>query len=246
MHLNKFANQAAYEAATIDKPAVSLVGSDVIYDSDPSNGHAYVDLGLRSGGNKILFATMNIGAAAPQDYGDYFAWGETSKRYTSISGTSFVGGTFVESNAPFYDGSKYTKYNYTDSKLTLDAADDVATVQWGGNWRIPDNADLEYLLNSTYCTAEWTSNYNSTGVAGLVVTGKGDYASNSIFFPAAGFGGGDAVRYAGVFGGYGSRCRNEWVPDNIDYLYFDKDNQYNSSTLRDSGYPVRPVLVIPE
>ena len=172
---------------------------------DPANGHAYVDLGLRSGGNKILFATMNIGASSATESGDYFAWGETSKRYTSISGSSIVGGTFESSNALFYSGSAWTKYNTTDNKLTLDTADDVASVMWGGEWRMPDKADFEFLLNSTYCANSWTSNYNSTGVAGLVVTGKGDYAGNSIFLPAAGGGNDDSVDSAGYYGYYWSR-----------------------------------------
>ena len=124
---------------------------------DPANGHEYVDLGLRVGGNKILFATMNIGASAPQEYGDYFAWGETSKRYTSISDDTVVGGSFTWANAPYHTGnnqntgwSKYIPTGYesytvsgtADNKLVLDASDDVASVLWGGSWRMPDDSDL--------------------------------------------------------------------------------------------------------
>ena len=210
----------------------------------PANGHAYVDLGLRSGGNKILFATMNIGASSATEYGDYFAWGETSKRYTSISGTSIIGSNFNFSNAPFFDGSVWTKYNNTDNKRTLDAADDVASVMWGGNWRMPDMADLQFLLNSTYCTAAWTADYNSTGVAGLVVTGKGDYAGNSIFFPAAGLGRTDSILEAGNCGFYWSRSADEGVPSVVYYLDFPAPSIVGEE--RFLGHSVRPVLVIPE
>ena len=239
----------SFASVTVDdfssQSAVELVAPA----PDPSNGHAYVDLGLRSGGNKILFATMNIGASAPQEYGDYFAWGETSKRYTSISGSSIIGGTFSESNAPFWNGSAWTKYNDTDNKLTLDAADDVASVMWGGNWRMPDKADLEFLLNDTYCTYAWTSNYNSTGVAGLVVTGKGDYVGNSIFLPAEGVGDDDSVDGVGDGGHYWSRSRIEDDADGAYVLFFIWDGEADqgvSVDLRYCGFSVRPVLVIPE
>jgi len=209
----------------------------------PDNGHAYVDLGLRSGGNKILFATMNIGASAPEEYGDYFAWGETSKRYTSISGTSIVGGTFTSSNAPFKDGSSWTKYNTTDGKTTLEAGDDVATVLWGGSWRMPDKADLEFLLNSTYCTAIWTT---QSGVKGFLITGKGDYLGNSIFLPAAGYGNGGSVDGPGRYGRYWSRSRLEVDADLALYLDFRESGQGVYGDDRYYGYSVRPVLVVPE
>ena len=222
----------------------------ILPEPDPANGYAYVDLGLRSGGNKILFATMNIGASAPQEYGDFFAWGETSKRYTSIVALSnitiFDGGSFVQNNAPYYSGSTYTKYNTTDNKLTLDAADDVASVMWGGEWRMPDKADLEFLLNSTYCTAARTANYNSTGVAGIVVTGKNDYAGNSIFLPAAGRGVNDSVFGAGDYGYYWSRSRYE-SPASLAYsLNFSESSRSVGNNFRYYGCSVRPVLVIPE
>ena len=213
---------------------------------DPANGHAYVDLGLRSGGNKILFATMNIGASAPQEYGDYFAWGETSKRYASISGSSIVGGSFTQVTAPFYSGDAWTKYNSTDNKLTLDAADDVASVMWSGEWRMPDKADLEFLLNDTYCTVAWTADYNSTGVAGLVVTGKGDYAGNSIFLPAAGYGDNEFVFGPGEGGNYLSRSRFEGNADYAYCLYFNEGARGVDDRNRYRSFSVRPVIVLPE
>ena len=235
----------------IEKPGVA----------DPANGHAYVDLGLRVGGNKILFATMNIGANSPEEYGDYFAWGETSKRYTSISGNTLVGGTFNWSNCPYHTGSSSTtgwnKYIPTaktsywsgdgdpDNKLTLEASDDAATVQWGGNWRMPDKADLQFLVSSNV-TYEWTNDWNSTGVKGLVITGKSDYSANSIFLPAASQFYSASRNSAGSNGYYWSRSLYENIPQNAWYLNFSDEDKYIGESYRSNGQPVRPVLVIPE
>ena len=228
--------------------------------TDPANGHAYVDLGLRSGGNKILFATMNVGASAPEEYGDYFAWGETTKRYTSISGSSITGATFEFSNCPYHTGSTYNagwskyiptgKESYTvsgtaDNLLTLEASDDVASVQWGGEWRMPDSDELEMLISSSVNHA-WTSNYNSTGVAGYLITGKGDYSSASLFLPAAGNCDGGSRIGAGGGGSYWSRSVYAGNPCNARYLYFQGDNGGLSNSRRCYGYSVRPVLVLPE
>lgn len=93
-------------------------------NKDLAEYHGAVDQGLRRDGKKILFATCNVRAGSPEQYGDYYAWGETAVRYVSISGTTFR-------NAPFWDDSAYTRYNDTDNKLTLDPEDDVAHVKWG-------------------------------------------------------------------------------------------------------------------
>lgn len=221
-------------------------------------GHQWIDLGLRSGGNKILFAATNIGAANPEDYGTYFAWGATTKNYTSISGSSVIGGSFDWDNCPFEtagDGSNFSKYTASendyatsgtaDGLSTLATADDVAHVQWGGNWRMPDKSDLEYLVSSSV-TYEWTSDWDGTGVAGLVVTGKGSYSGNSIFLPAAGFCDGSDLYGAGGFGGYWSRSLFTDSPGDAWYLCFADGDFYADSHRRCYGRSVRPVLVVAE
>jgi len=224
---------------------------------DPANGHAYVDLGLRVGGNKILFATMNIGASAPQEYGDYFAWGETSKRYTSISGSSVVDGSFEWANCPYHAGSagntgwsKYIptgkeSYGVVDNKLTLEAGDDVASVLWGGNWRMPDKSDLEYLISSNV-TYSWTNDYNDTGVPGFIITGKGSFSSASLFLPAAGYCKDTDLFVAGDYGSCWSRSVLSDSPDEAWILCFEAGGQDMGSNSRYNGRSVRPVLVIPE
>ena len=134
------------------------------------NGHQYVDLGLTSG---TLWATTNVGATNPQDYGDYIAWSETEPLYATLdpltwradkdtSGYSWVNFTLSDG-----DSENFTKYNSTDGKTILDPEDDAATVNWGSGWATPTPAEACELEKECYW--EWTTNYNGTGVAGYIV-----------------------------------------------------------------------------
>ena len=220
---------------------------------DPANGHAYVDLGLRSGGNKILFATMNIGASSPEEYGDYFAWGDVVKRYSAIAGSTVTGHSFNMSNYLYANNCNLTKYcsdsyysdgGFTDALTILEAADDVASVTWEGDWRMPDSSELWMLLSSAV-NHEWTSDYNSTGVAGLLVTGKGEFSSASLFLPAAGDCVSTSRHDAGDFGHYWSRSLYVDEPVTALRLYFGEGEDVLEGN-RYSGYSVRPVRVVAE
>ena len=134
--------------------------------------HYYVDLGLPSG---LKWATCNVGANSPYQYGDYFAWGETSPK-----------ATYYWSNYKYGTASdKLTKYNENsalgtvDNKTTLDASDDAARINWKRTWRMPTFAEQEELRQ--YCTWTWVT---INGVNGCKVTSKTN--GNSIFLPAAG------------------------------------------------------------
>lgn len=220
---------------------------------DPANGHAYVDLGLRVGGNKILFATVNIGAATETAYGDYFQWGDTEVRYSSIDEYGNISGfTFNWANYKFGDGSENpttcTKYNATDNKTTLDEEDDAAHVLWGGGWRMPTDAQLELLNHNTAC--QWTKNYEGSHVNGWVFRGTGVYQDASIFLPDAGTtegssgtsidGSGSTIKYWSK-NLYTSELKKAYAlqsyQSNASYCYY-----YD----RKIGMPIRPVLVIPE
>ena len=87
-------------------------------------------------------------------------------------------------NYKWYDSSAHnmSKYNDTDNKMTLDLADDAANVVMGGDWHMPTSAQCAELLDNT--TSSWTTDYNGTGVAGMIFTSKNN--GSSIFFPAAG------------------------------------------------------------
>lgn len=165
----------------------------------PFNGHDYVDLGLPSG---TLWATCNVGANSPEEYGDYFAWGEIVPNKASA---------YTPQNYRFYPGNdddEYTKYNSTDDKWILDLADDAANVVMGGDWHMPTSDQCAELLDKT--TSSWTTDYDGTGVAGMIFTSNNN--GNSIFFPAAGVvvGGGsiDQGEWFGIWSS--SRHSNSW------------------------------------
>ena len=127
------------------------------------NGHKFVDLGLPSG---LLWAETNVGAFAPYADGDYYAWGETETK------SSYSWDTYKW-------GSSTTKYNSSDGKTTLEASDDVATVKWGKECRMPSPAEFQELYNK--CDWTWKSSYN--GASGYLVTGP---SGQTIFLPASG------------------------------------------------------------
>lgn len=132
------------------------------------NGHDYVDLGLPSG---LKWATCNVGATKPYDYGDYFAWGETSPKSNYSWETYF--------DYDYKDGSKIHFKNYENrSKNELESLHDVARLKWGTTWRIPTNAEMKELQDN--CTWKCTV---SSGGSGWKITGP---SGKSIFLPFAG------------------------------------------------------------
>ena len=219
-------------------------------------GHDWVDLGLRLDGNKILFATTNIGADSPEEFGDYFAWGETSKRYTSINSSTGAisgGNSFSTQYAPYHTGSYpyigWTKYFEDDGLVTLEETDDAATQNWGGDWRTPTFEELRLCCISL--STEWRSDYNSSGHSGMIIHGKDGFAS-SIFVPTSG----ECVsntRYLMEDGYYyGNYWSSSLVESDIPCAYalnFNGDSQMlqiSETSSRYKGYTVRPVLVVPE
>ena len=168
------------------------VTSGTIPDED---NHEYVDLGLPSG---LLWATCNVGASKPEEYGDYFAWGETKPK-ANYSWSTYMWGSNYDQLTKYCNKYSFGKNGFTDTKTTLDLADDAARANWGGKWRMPTSADFEELLGNT--SNQWVTNYNGTGVNGRLFT-----ASNgkSIFLPAAGSRDGTSLDSAGPGGRYWS------------------------------------------
>ena len=138
--------------------------------------HGYVDLGLPSG---LLWATCNVGAETAEEYGDYFAWGETQpKDYYYWSTYQYCNGS--SSTLTKYCNNSSNGYNgYTDNLTTLLPEDDAATANWGSDWRMPTNEEWQELYNNT--TVTWTTR---NGVDGRLFTASN---GNSLFLPAAGF-----------------------------------------------------------
>ena len=175
------------------------------------NGHEWVDLGL-----SVKWATCNVGASTPDDYGNYYAWGETSTK------------------------SSYTRDNsisYAESwgDIGGDSNRDAATVNWGGSWRMPTKAEYQELKDN--CTWTWTT---QNGHKGYKVTSKKN--SQSIFLPAARGRYGDTLYFEGELGLYWSSTPDE-SNDNCAYcLYFDERSPSVDVNARRIGLSVRPVL----
>ncbi len=146
---------------------------NIILGAQTQQNHEYVDLGLPSG---TLWATCNIGANSPEDYGDYFAWGETApKQIYEIE-------TYMWYNNSYYMFTKYctnSSYGYVDNKTELDPEDDAAYVNWGPSWRIPSLEQIQELID--HCNWLRTS---MNGVRVNMVTGPN---GNTIFLPTAGY-----------------------------------------------------------
>ena len=190
------------------------------------NGHEYVDLGLPSG---TKWATCNVGATKPWEYGGFYAWGETEEKEGYSLGTY-----------KWCSGSEETmnKYNAVDNKAMLDSVDDVAAVKWGGDWRMPTKEDFDEL--GRFCTLDWDTLNSVPGCKVIGING------NSLFFPAAGFKYRSSYEEFGLLAAY-------W----LNAIYNDRENQSTAAYCiefeldeletqpdaysREAGLPVRPV-----
>lgn len=190
-----------------------------------TNGHKFVDLGLPSG---TLWATCNVGAESPEDYGNYYAWGETSTKET------YSFDTYFDTND---DGHTFAKYNNEGGKTVLDPEDDAAHVNWSGSWRMPTKAECEELIDN--CTWTWTT---QNGINGYKVTSnKAGYTDKFIFLPAAGYHSLSGLRIVGSYGSYWSSSLYEYRSNNAWHLAFNSD-YHGFERSRSSGRSVRPVL----
>ena len=192
------------------------------------NGHEYVEMG-----DGLKWATMNVGASSPGDYGDYLSWGETQPK------TNYTWSTYFDN--PSGDGVTFTKYR-TNGKTVLDSEDDAAKVNWGGTWRMPTRSEITALLDTADFDWTWTDNYN--GAAGYIVTSKvTGYVGNRIFLPATGFRMNTTVSFASDVGNYLSSDLFSESPDYSYVIYFVKTRSILSLDMsyRFRGQAVRPV-----
>ncbi len=215
-------NKVYYRTATNDKVALKWEEIEEEPETPDNNNHEYVDLGLPSG---LLWATCNVGASSPEDYGNYYAWGETEPAPNN---------NYSSSNCATYglDNSQLQSQGYIDSEGNLTAQHDAAAANWGGDWRMPTYSEQEELLNN--CTWTWTT---QNGVNGYKVTSKVN--SNYIFLPAAGCRVGSSLSRDGSDGYY-------WIPSHYVlseayYLNFHIFGYSIFSEYREYGLSVRPV-----
>ena len=176
-----------------------------------ANGHDWVDLGLPSG---LKWATCNVGASNPGDYGNCYAWGETTTKSS-------------------YDENNCSTYNQNIGDIA-GTIRDAARQNWGGRWRMPRWRDFQELLDN--CTWTWTT---QDGHDGYRITGPN---GNSIFLPAAGHRNGSSSYYVGSSGYYWSSSPYESSTQYAYGLGFNSGGRYRNWNNRSRGFSVRPVL----
>ena len=186
----------------------------------------WVDLGLPSG---LLWATRNVGATSPEDYGDYFAWGETQPKEV------YDWSNYIYCNGPVNTLTKYCSdlwwgNGFTDSLTILQPGDDAATANYGG--RTPTKEEWEELMNNT--TAIWTTQNGENGR--LFTSSNG----NSLFLPAAGDRWDGSLYYDGIYGYYWSSSLFS-EPDRAWCFCFGSERQYMYNLSRIGGGAVRAV-----
>ena len=173
------------------------------------DNHEYVDLGL-----SVKWATCNVGANSPEEYGDYFAWGETKSESTQANSLT---------------------YGKSLNDITGNPQYDAATANWGGDWRMPTYDELNELR--TQCTWTWTT---QNSVNGYKVTSKTN--GNSIFLPAAGYRYGSSLNDAGSGGYYWSSTPHGYYDYFAYRLYFYSSSHGMGNCRHDYVQSVRPVL----
>ena len=201
----------------------------------PTPTPTFVDLGL-----SVKWASFNLGASKPTEYGGYYQWAGTK----NVSDT----GIYLDwDNCPYHTGSSYssgwTKYNTiesygtVDNKTVIEAMDDAVTVALGGKWRMPTYEEWGELVNS----CSWTLT-NIDGVNGYKVQSKkSGYTDKWIFLPAAGCRDDDGLFWVGTYGGYWSSSLGTGNPNTAYFMYFDSSDVRRITLARHYGHSVRPV-----
>lgn len=209
-------------------PIVSCEEDDeqIIECVDANHVHA-VDLGL-----SVKWACCNVGAHSPEDYGGYYAWGETEEKSDYTEATyKYV--RDLDGNGDYHDNEA----NWINIGSNISGTSyDVAHVKWGGSWRMPTWDEIKELCNK--CSWEWTE---INGIKGQKVTGPN---GNSIFLPAAGNRLDTETNSRGSYSRYwsGMLCVDEYGSDRAYALYFHGgSHEWYSNGYRWYGYPVRPV-----
>ena len=199
----------------------------------PPDTHEYVDLGLPSG---TLWAKCNVGADNPEDFGGYFAWGETASKdrydwstYKWCNGSAY-------SMTKYCTNSAYGDNGFTDGKTELDPEDDAAYVNWGPSWRMPTFEQQLELIDNCFWT--WTTVNGVNGQLGIGPNGK------TIFLPAAGSRWNESYNNAGSNGSYWARTLGPSVSAIAYCLYFTSGTvSWYCDISRYGGFTVRAVRV---
>ena len=202
-----------------------------------SNGFDYVDLGLPSG---TKWATMNVGASKPSEFGLYFQWGDVQGYTQDQIGLGDGQKKFASdwSDYKFSIGgsdSNFSKYKTTGA--TLELADDAANANMGGDWHIPTPEQIQELINTVNTTSTWTTQY---GVKGRLFTSKKN--DKSIFIPAAGYVWDGSILHSGDYGIVWSSVLSSSYVDVGQSLNFVSGGAYLGDDYRYDGFSVRGVI----
>ena len=191
-----------------------------------ASGYEAIDLGLPSG---LKWASFNVGATKPEEYGKYYAWGEVEEKDV------YTWETYKWCKGSDNSMTKYCcegDFGTVDNKTILDPEDDVAQTEWGGSWRMPTSSELWELIE--HC--EWVRT-TLNNVYGYKVTGSN---GNSIFFPSAGYRAGTELRVVGLYGYYwGATYSASYYATELGMQ--DNENYWLNCDMRCYGLTVRPV-----
>ena len=205
-----------------------------------TESHDFVEMG-----DGLKWATCNIGASKPEEFGDYIAWGESETHYTSLFPLQWKPG---KEDGYDWKCTKYfpgpTKYNPEDGKMVLEPMDDAATVRWGGSWRMPTAEEWEKLSDEKNFTWTYTAKGNVEGFT--VISKVKGYEGNQIFLPCA-----RCIVYLnwiehseGCYWSSSMLRKNEQYPRSEIYacaLRFEKGHIVVHQGGRGDGFSIRPV-----
>ncbi len=231
---NIFTKSTSSSLEVVRSYAAKMAPIEVLFPTKPYS-YSYVDLGL-----SVMWATCNLGATSPEQYGDYYCWGELASKEDLAA--------YSQDNYKFYENGAYTKYTW-DGNRVLEPEDDAATVCLGDHWRMPSREEYVELFNTSKTSSKWTT---MNGVVGWEITSKTN--GNSIFIPAGG------QIHGGRFDAQG-QLAFAWTRDlylyNSTYAYAICIYDTNAGTYiapktyinetgnlwREFGLPIRPIYV---
>lgn len=245
---NQGGNSGVVTGGTGDSTSKDFVSSGT------ENGYDYVDLGLSSG---TLWATCNVGAAIPQGYGSYYAWGETSPK-TGYTWATYKYGNDSLAITKYCVDAAHGKDGFTDNLKTLELEDDAAYVNWGGNWRMPTSAQRQEIIDECYWV--YTDSYKKSMVSGYIVykakasADKGtvipkgltpsdaySLADEHIFLPMAGARLGGGLSKAGIACTYACSSLYTSNSSRLRHITIESEGVRSTQGYRYCGHVVRPV-----
>ena len=232
IHIDALGHELTHEDGTVWSALTDL---DTVYIYREAEEYEWVDLGLPSG---LLWATCNVGADSPEDYGDYFAWGEIQpKSYYDWS--TYLYGNVWHELTKYCTDPDFGLNGFVDGLTILQPIDDAASANLGNNVRTPTVDEWEELKEN--CISVWTT-FN--GVDGLLFTSPN---GRSLFFPAAGYCWEGDIINDGSFGGCWLSSLNTNSPCNACHFgYYSGGNYLTCGAYRVYGLSVRAVRSVPK